>query len=573
MQLLSLLTLSLLAAYAQASTFASAERPNVILLLADDLGYGDLGAHGNPQLQTPSLDRLSRESVRFTNHHVAPMCSPTRGELMSGFSAFRNGASAVAQGRSMVRRELSIMPDFFRDAGYATAHFGKWHLGDNYPFRAHDRGFDFSISTKGFGTSSLADHWQNDAFDDYYWRNGDLIQLEGYNTDVFFDEAMSWMSGQTKPFFVYLATTASHEPHYVDSGYEKPYEELTAALAAFYGVTTQLDENVGRLLSFLDRNDLSRNTILIYMTDNGTVERTDFYNAGMRGRKASLYEGGHRVPLFIRWPARTGSAGRDIHTLTHSTDLLPTLIDLADLGAERGVFDGQSLVPLLDGEQPKSFADRKLVIQYGVEFNPWDSAVLWKSWRLVKGEELFDLSADPSQERDIAATRPDIVRDLRTHYESWMHQTRQVMARKNFIVVGSPYERVSTLSAADWVGPYCGEWGELEPSAAPLFGHWNIEPYVSGDYAFSLYLFPPESETPLSHPFRTVPARPVAQARLLLNDEEYVVQTPGDAANARFNVPLEKGEGYQAEGQLLDEAGKPLWGAVYVVVEPLRDTH
>lgn len=175
----------------------AAERPNVIFLLADDLGYGDLGAHGHPRLKTPNLDRLRTKSIRFTDHHVAPMGTPARGELMTGISAFRNGASDVAQGRNPVRRELPLMPQFFKDRGYATAHFGQWHLGDDYPFRPQDRGFDLSLHCKGFGIDSLAGKWENDAFDDRYWRNNTLTEIKGYNTDVFFNEAMQWMAGQT----------------------------------------------------------------------------------------------------------------------------------------------------------------------------------------------------------------------------------------------------------------------------------------------------------------------------------------------------------------------------------------
>src|SRR5690348_86244 len=165
-----------LAASARLSA-ADAAKPNVILLITDDQGYGDLSCHGNPVLKTPRLDRLHDESVRFTDFHVEPMCSPTRGEIMTGICAFRNGATAVCQGRSMPRRELPMMAQFFKDSGYATAHFGKWHLGDNYPFRPQDRGFDVSIHNQAFGFASLADYWQNNGTNDHYWHNDELKVL------------------------------------------------------------------------------------------------------------------------------------------------------------------------------------------------------------------------------------------------------------------------------------------------------------------------------------------------------------------------------------------------------------
>ncbi len=544
------------------------EQPNVIFLLADDLGYGDLGAHGNPRLRTPNLDRLRAQSVRFIDHHVAPMCSPSRGELMTGVDAYRNGATDVAYGRSIMRRELPLMPEIFRGSGYATAHFGKWHLGDNYPFRPQDRGFDLSIHGNGFGISSLADYWLNDTRDDHYWRNNTLVEFKGYNTDVFFNEAMAWMGRQTKPFFVYLATTASHEPFYVDSRYVKPYKDLPPTLAAYYGMTAELDENVGRLLDYLDAQGLTRNTLLVYMSDNGTVERTGFYSAGMRGRKGSLYEGGHRVPFFMRWPAGIAGPPRDIPTLTHGTDLLPTLIELCRLKPESPVtFDGSSLVPLFAGRS-EAFDRRKLVVQFGAEFKEWNSTVLWGRWRLVKGTELYDLATDPGQEMNIASQRPDIVKVLREHYEFWLGPTKAVMGRPNFIQVGSPAENPTVLSAADWAGPYCGEWAELKPGATPKFGHWDIEAAATGEYEISLYLFPPESGTHLNESFRNVPARPVTGARLLLDDKVCTLRTATDTTHARFVIPMQQGERHRIEGQLLDASDQPLWGAIYVLVRP-----
>lgn len=552
---------------------SAAEQPNVIFVLADDLGYGDLGAHGHPRLKTPNLDLLRGQSMRFIDHHVAPMCTPTRSELMSGISAFRNGASAVAQGGTTVRRELPLMPQFFKDSGYATAHFGKWHLGDNYPFRAQDRGFDLSIGYKGFGIDSVAGEWENDAFDDRYWRNGTLTEIKGYNTDVFFSESIQWMRQQTRPFFVYLATTASHEPYYVESRYEKPYEDLGKVRSAFFGMTSNLDENVGRLLRFLDESGLARNTIVIYMTDNGTGDRTLFFNAGMRGRKASLYDGGHRVPFFIRWPTGVKGTPRDIDTLTHSTDVLPTLIDLCGLKINKAAeFEGRSLKPLLEGN-PVPFRDRKVVIQYGPSgpvFKEWDSAVLWNKWRLVKGQELYDITVDPGQKADLASVREDVVRTLRVFYENWANVTRPLLALANFNLVGSPAEPETLLTSADWLGPWAGDFKELARIDVPLFGAWNIEAASAGEYEVRLYLFPPAADTPLNRALRNVPARPVTGARLLVDDKAHLAQAAADASYARFTLTLKQGERRRIEGQFLDVAGKPLSGAFFVRVNRIH---
>jgi arylsulfatase A-like enzyme len=522
-------------------------------------------------LKTPNLDRLRAQSVRFTDHHVAPMCTPTRGELMTGLTAFRNGATSVADGRSIIRREVPLLPEMFRAAGYATAHFGKWHLGDNYPFRPQDRGFDISIRNKGYGVSSLSDYWLNDAFDDYYWRNSKLVQFPGYNTDVFFSEAMTWIAAQKQPFFVYLASTAAHEPHYVPSHYAKPYEDLPGVLPAFYGMAANLDENVGRLRHFLAEHGLERDTILIYMTDNGTVERTSYYTAGMRGRKGSLYEGGHRVPFFLHWPGGgVTTTPRALGQLTHGTDLVPTLLDLCGVAPPMGnAFEGRSLGPLLRGEAA-SLAGRSFVVQYGARlarFKEWDSAVLRDQWRLVKGTELYDITADPAQARDVAMEHPEIVAALRADYEKWLGPTKAVMDQPNYNIVGSDAEKVTRLSAGEWNGSFCDEWAELKAGTAPKFGYWNIEAAATADYEVQLYLFPPESGVSLNGSFGPVPARPVAGARLLLDGREFAQSTTPDSTHARFEIRLQQSERHRIEGRLVDANGQPLWGAIYVLIQ------
>ncbi len=543
-------------------------RPNIIVVLADDLGYGDLSLHGNPRLRTPELDRLGRESVRFDDHHVAPMCTPTRGELMTGLSAFRNGATAVAGGRSIVRREVPMLPEMLRAAGYATGHFGKWHLGDNHPFRPHERGFEVTIHNKSFGISSLADHWLNDAEGDVYWRNGTPARFPGYNTDVFFREAMEWIAGQRRPFFVYLATTAAHEPHYVPSRYAKPYEDLPGVLPAFFGMAANLDENVGRLRRFLAERGLERNTILVYMTDNGSVERTGYYRAGMRGRKGALYEGGHRVPLFLHWPGGGAAAApRRIGTLTHGTDLAPTLLELCGVPAPPGVaFDGRSLAPLLAGNA-RGFDGRTVFVQYGVEFKEWDCAILRDKWRLIQGRELYDLATDPAQTRDIAAGHPELVAALRADYEAWLGPTKAIMGRPNHIVVGTDAENITTLSGADWNGPFCDEIGELREGAAAKFGFWNIEAAADGPYAVKLYLFPPEAEAALDGSFRAAPARPVRAARLSIDTEQWTREAPAGVSHVKFEVTLRRGGRHRIEGRFLGADGQPVWGAVFLVIE------
>jgi arylsulfatase A-like enzyme len=469
----------------------------------------------------------------------------------------------------MPRIELPLMPQFFKDSGYATAHFGKWHLGDNYPYRAHDRGFDLSIGYRGFGIDSVAGEPENDAFDDRYWRNSKLTTIKGYNTDVFFRESMNWMRRQQqkgKPFFVYLATTASHEPYYVQSRYAKPYEDLRNGLPAFFGMTANLDENVGRLMLFLDRNNLADNTILIYMSDNGSGERTGFYNAGLRGRKTSLYDGGHRVPFFVRWPAGA-VLPRDIDALTHGTDVLPTLVDMVKL-RNRGAnaWDGMSLKALLQGGEDNN-PERKAVVQYGLrgpEFHLWNSAVLWSKWRLVNGTELYNVGNDPAQATDVAAQHPEVVQALRTHYETWAATTQALPLSTPRIIIGSAAEPATQLTAADWVGPYAGDLGVLGKKDLQLFGAWNITAGKTGDYAVSLSIFPSDAKVPLQKGWRNISARAVARARLLLDGTAYDLPVSPSDTQVRFKLPLVRGTVYRVEGQFLDAEGKALCGAFFM---------
>ena len=293
-------------------------RPNVILILTDDQGYGDLSYTGNPVLRTPALDRLQAESVRFTDFHVCPVCTPTRGELMTGCDALRNGATFVSMGRALLRADLPTAADIFAANGYRTGHFGKWHLGDNYPYRPQDRGFQETIWHPSWGITSAADVYGNDYFDDIYRHRDAMEEFRGYCTDVWFEQATAWIRRCVRggrgghggdPFFAYIATNAPHGPLWVPDHYRDPYRDavargaVTADHASFFAMISCIDENLARLDWFLHQNGLYDDTIFIFLTDNGTASGEAVYNAGMRGRKSSVYDGGHRVPCLLRWPA------------------------------------------------------------------------------------------------------------------------------------------------------------------------------------------------------------------------------------------------------------------------------
>jgi arylsulfatase A-like enzyme len=400
-------------------------KPNVILIITDDQGYGDLACHGNPVALTPHLDRLHDESVRLTDFHVAPMCTPIRGQLLTGLDACRNGALNVSSGRTLLRSDLPTLTDMFRATGYATGIFGKWHLGDNYPYRPQDRGFDESLWFPSSHISSVPDYWENDYFDDVYCRNGERQRYQGYCTEVFFSEAMDWVLEQKrkeKPFFLFLPTNAPHAPHFVPAADREAVDahfhanehqlpdlepDLSDRIIRFLAMIRNLDNQVGRLRAFLDDQDLSRDTLLIFMTDNGSTFGHIYYNAGMRGHKTTLWEGGHRVPCFWHWPGGGLDRGSDIAGLTEVQDILPTLRDICGLESGPENCDGISLQSIIQGETTPP--NRMLVINYSrmpgaLDYPTPDSpafvrregaGVLWKRWRLLGTTELYDLETDP----------------------------------------------------------------------------------------------------------------------------------------------------------------------------------
>ncbi|MHC4881573.1 MAG: arylsulfatase, partial [Planctomycetota bacterium] len=305
------------------------DKPNVIIVITDDQGMGDLACHGNPIIKTPGLDDFYSNAIRFTNFHVSTTCAPTRGALMTGRHTNRLNVFHTISGRSLLFDDEVILPQLFAQNGYATGMFGKWHLGDNYPFRPEDRGFQEVVRHGGGGITQGPDYWMNDYFDDTYWHNGKTEKYTGYCTDVFFSEAMNFIEkNKNNPFFCYLSTNAPHSPLNLPKQYLQMYKDqnLPESVQRFYGMITNIDDNFKKLRDKLDSLNLTANTIFVFMTDNGTANGHVIYNAGLRDRKASEYEGGHRVPLFIQWPNGKLTGGKDIDTLVAHYDLLPTFV-------------------------------------------------------------------------------------------------------------------------------------------------------------------------------------------------------------------------------------------------------
>jgi len=486
-------------------------KPNVILIMTDDQGYGDLACHGNPVIKTPNLDALYSQSARFTNFHVNPFCSPTRAALLTGRMSDRTHVRTTVYSRNHLNRDETTMAEFFKATGYRTGHFGKWHLGRNYPYRPIDRGFDQWVGHGDGGTGTASDYWGNDKMNDTYRRNGKWEKFAGFCTDIYFDESMKFIGkNKDKPFFVYLATNVPHRPWNVPRAWTRPYQgRLPGETADFYATISRFDYNLGRLRKFLADEGLDEDTIIIYLTDNGTSGGHRVFNAGMRGRKGSVYEGGHRVPCFIHFPAGGINKAVDIDRLANHFDLLPTLIELCSLDTPtRGhlEFDGRSLVPLL--KNPKAdWPDRTVFVHVQ---NLMEKPVKWKNslvmterWRLINGEQLYDIKADPGQRRDIAGKHPEVVAGLRQLYERHWVQLDMAGFPYPRPIIGSGFDEETWLCPDGWIrdkiGPQTWDQSHVR-SGADNSGFWPVEIAADGIYRFDVRRWPKELDHPISAP-------------------------------------------------------------------------
>ena len=542
-------------------------RPNVIFIITDDQGYGDIGYHGNPALRTPNLDQLARDSAQLDNHHHDPLCSPSRAALLTGQYAARNGVWHVIHGRHLLHPDALTMADHFSASGYRAAMFGKWHLGDSYPFAPQYRGFDEALCHKGGGLGELPDTWGNNYFDDTYFHNGEPLPRAGYCTDVFFAAATDFISEPADaPFFVYLATNAMHAPFRVAHSYAAPYLQpgISDTRAKFYGMIANFDENLGRLFQRLNDLDLADDTIVVFTSDHGTAAGYDTstgegYNAGMRGVKGSVYEGGHRVSFFLRWPGKL-PAERKIAQPTAHIDILPTLLELCGIRAENAAdLDGLSLAPLLRGED-EDLPERSIVIQLQPDIpQKWHHTALIKGrWRLINGVELYDVESDPGQTRNLAAENDDVVEALRGDYDGWWRDMQGAFAQTVAIPVGSEYENPTLLSARDW-HPTQGRvpWKQIwiDDPAFDAAGYWLIDVRAAGAYRIELCTHPREADQPMG----------VISASLLIGDREFSQSCLELDAATEFEVELSAGA-TPLRSRLNDAAGQRERGAYYVYV-------
>jgi len=472
---------------------AESSRPNIVVIMPDDQGYGDQGVTGNRVIRTPNIDALAQDSASMSDFYVCPVCSPTRASLMTGRYHYRTRVVDTFKGRSMMEPDEITIAEILRDSGYATGIFGKWHLGDNYPLRPIDQGFDESYIHRGGGLAQPSEPIENGKryTNPILFENGKQIQTKGYCTDLYFDAAINFIDrckADETPFFVYLPTNAPHGPyHDVPNELYEYYKttDLKSIMTGNRGNVDQLariaamienvDQNVGKLDRHLRDQGLFENTIVIFLVDNGPNSQR--YVGPFRGMKATVHEGGIRSPLFVRWPARL-TAGTVSDRISAHIDLLPTIVDAAgvDLPAEAKV-DGRSLLPLLEGQQTE-WPDRHLVLQVHRGDQPvryHHMAVRNQQWKLVHPSgfgkenmpenvpfELYDMSSDQGETVNLAEAKPDTFKAMLKAYDEWFDDVSRTR-RDNYapprIVIGSNQELVSSLSLQDWRVTEAEGWG------------------------------------------------------------------------------------------------------------------
>lgn len=488
---LLLLSFLLLAGQARA---ADAPRPNVLVFLADDQGWGDLSAHGNTNLSTPSVDSLGRDGARFDRFYVCPVCSPTRAEFLTGRYHPRGGVRNVSTGGERLNLDEKTIGDCFKSAGYATALFGKWHNGSQYPYHPNARGFgEYYGFTSG--------HW-GDYFSPPLEHNGRPVKGEGYLADDLANHALAFVEkNRERPFFCYVAFNTPHSPMQVPDRYwdrfkdreltmryQGPQREDIAFTRAALAMCENIDANVGRVLKKLDELHLADRTIVLYFSDNGPNGWR--WNGGMKGRKGSTDEGGVRSPLFIRWPGHV-KPGTKVQPIAAAIDLLPTLAELAGVPIAAGKpLDGISLAPLLLG-RTDTLPERMI-------FSHWTGSVSVRTqkYRLDANGKLFDMTTDPGQQRDISKDEPKIAAQLAEAVSKWKRDVGVPLGKEERpFTVGYREFPLTPLPARDGVphgnvkrsanAPNCSfftNWTSTDDRIT-----WDIDVNTTGKYEVAIH--------------------------------------------------------------------------------------
>ena len=480
------------------------QKPNIILIITDDQGYGDIGYNGNPHIKTPNLDLLATNSMRFNNFYVSPVCAPTRSSLLTGRYSLRTGVTDTYNGGAMMSNDEITLAEILKENNYQTGIFGKWHLGDNYPFRPTDQGFHESLIHLSGGIGQVGDFTNyykgnRSYFDPILWHNNEQKKYEGYCSDIFTDEAIKFIEeNKSNQFFCYLSFNAPHTPLQVPDKYYDLYKNVDPSVISesekismteknvldakrIYGMVTNIDDNVGKLVSKLKELNIDKNTILIFMTDNGPQQFR--YVSNLRGLKSSVYNGGIKVPFYLSYP-KIHDAGLDIDNFSAHIDVLPSLLDLCDIETPKNIkIDGKNFLN-------KSTEERSF-------FSYWTrkSPELYQNMSLNKGNyklvgntnydspierfELFDIDNDPYEMENLIENKKELAIQMKLEMDNIYNEliNSKNIKNKPRIIIGSEFENPTYLNRNDASGQR-GIWAQNE-----IFGFWRIKA-LSGKYNF-----------------------------------------------------------------------------------------
>ncbi|SHF41178.1 arylsulfatase [Arenibacter palladensis] len=480
------------------------QSPNVILIITDDQGYGDLGFTGNPHVKTPVIDALARESVRFNNFYVSPVCAPTRSSLMTGRYSLRTGMRDTYNGGAIMASNEVTIAEMLKQANYSTGAFGKWHLGDNYPSRPSDQGFDESVIHLSGGMGQVGDittYFKGDRsyFDPVLWHNNEQESFEGYCSDIFTDQAINFIDkNKESPFFCYLAFNAPHTPLQVPDSYYQKYKDIDPSdgfgkdgkpfskmsekdkedARKVYAMVNNIDDNLGKLFKKLEDLKLTENTLVIFMTDNGPQQTR--YVGGMRGLKGDVFNGGVRVPFYLKYPALY-KGNKDVETMSAHLDVLPTLSEICEVEMPKDrIIDGKSLVPLIEGRQVE-WEDRSLFFYWSRRYPElYNNMAIQKAGYKLVGKtdydaaiedfELFYLKKDPYEQRNLVNENKALAMDLKMEMDNIYNELilSENLVHPPRIMVGTPNENPVILNRND-AGGERGIWNQEE-----IYGNWDV---------------------------------------------------------------------------------------------------
>ncbi|MBW6480199.1 MAG: sulfatase-like hydrolase/transferase [Bacteroidales bacterium] len=540
--------------------------PNILIILTDNQSYYELGCNGHSVVRTPNIDQFANEAVVFDHFYASPFCSPSRAEMLTGKYALRMGVHNTIGGVSIIPSSEPLLPSYLKKVGYTSGVFGKWHLGNEYPYNPLYRGFVQSFIHDGGGIGQLPDYYGNNHIDAYYNSNGEIVPSNGFSTDVLFRKAKEFIEeNKDDPFFCFVSTPATHAPW---QAHPEKLEELEQRGVkgdnnemALYSMIENIDDNVGEILKYLKNSGLRENTFVIIATDQGMRYRGLSNPPPEKefGLPDHVFDRRHHVFCMMQYPALTKSS-LTVKNLAGIIDISPTILDICGISVPSAM-DGKSLKPLLEGNTERWDADRSLIIQCPRQRKREEDrnvSVKTKKWRLINGNLLFDAEKDPSQLTDVSSLYPGVVDSLNSIYTDFWNRLppeEKVLPRH---IIGAEEMPEIRLNAMDW---YKGDspWTQGQIEKRVHQGTWAVDVVKPGRYQFELRRYPREASKPIE----------ANHAAIKVGDVKAKISLERFENKAVLDMQLEKGS-YDLKTFFMNEStsgNTEAWGSYFVYVK------